>query len=73
MKQFIQQMESQKSVLEDLKYFFPTSMVGSISDTAVSSEVYVKHLKSSGTTNLEDLFLHNGPVVAISQMSQHAL
>ena len=48
-------------------------MVGSVSDTAVSSEVYIKHLKLSRTTNFEELFLHNGLVVPIGQMSQHAL
>ena len=48
-------------------------MVGSVGDTAVSSEVYVKHLKLSRTTNFEELFLHNDLVVPIGQMSQHAL
>ena len=47
-------------------------MVGSVSDTAVNSEVYIKHLKLSKTTNIEELFFHNDLVVPIGQMSRHA-
>ena len=67
-------MESQTPFPHDLEVsFLPTSVVASVSDTAVSSEVYIKHLKLSRTTNFEELFLHNGLVVPIGQISQHAL
>ena len=76
MKQFIQQIESQKCfphVLLELESFFPTRMVGSVGDTAVSSEMYIKRLKLSKTGNFDELFFQSDLVVPLGQMSQHAL
>lgn len=53
--------------------FFPTRMVGSVGDTAVTSEMYIKHLKLSKTGNFDELFFQSDLVVPLGQMSQHAL
>ena len=45
-------------------------MVGSVKDTLVSSDMYIK---LSNTTHLSELLLNNDLVVPMGQMSQHAL
>ena len=66
---FIQQVESHISFPE-LDTFFPVTMVRSINDTLVSSEMYIMHLN---TTNLSELLFNNNLVVPVGQRSQHAL
>jgi len=76
MNRFIQQMESQESfphLLEELDSFFPATAVGSLSDTLVSSEMYIKHLQLLKTTDLSELIFNDDFVVLSGQMSQHAL
>lgn len=45
-------------------------MVGSVKDTLVSSDMYIK---LSNTTHLSELLFNNDLVVPMGQMSQHAL
>lgn len=76
MNRFIQQMESQKSFphfLKELDSFLPVTTVGSVNDTLVSSDTYIKHLHLSKTTNLSELIFSDSLVVPIGQMLQHAL
>lgn len=76
MNRFIQQMESHESLphlLEELDSFFPATAVGSVSDTLVSCEMYIKHLQLLKTTDLSELIFNDDFVVPIGQMSQHAL
>ena len=76
MNRFVQQMESHKSfsnLVEEVDSFFPLNMVGSVSDTHVSSEMYIKHLQLLQTTKFSDLIFHDDLVLPASQISQHAL
>ena len=73
---FIQQMMSYQSIprhMEELQHFFGASMVGSVSDTLISSEMYIEQLQYSRTTSLKDLIVSSGVASPVGQMSQHAL
>ena len=76
MKRFIQQMESQRSfpqILDDLNSFFPINTVGSVADSVVDSDTYIKQIQLAETTNLQSLIFDTDLIVPVGQMSQHAL
>lgn len=76
MTRFIQQMVTYQSIphrMEELQHFFGSVMVGSVSDTLTSSEMYIERLRYSKTTCLKDLIVSSGFASPVGQMSQHAL
>lgn len=73
---FIQHMVSYKSFphyMDELQHLLGETMVGSVSDTHASSEMYTELLRYANTTDLRDLIGSNDIVLPVGQMSQHAL
>lgn len=59
---FIHQLQSKSSFphfASELEEFFPSNVVGSVKDTIVNSDVYVKLYELSKTNFLPDLIFHS--------------
>ena len=76
---FVEQTEYSQALpqlqLSELDQFFPTTEVGSLSETNISSEIYVQHLQLSKGTNISELNLSSVDSFAmpLGQMYEHAL
>lgn len=76
MNRFIQQFESQKlqpHLLEELESFFPQNKIGSVADTLVDSDMYIRHRNCSTTTDLIGLFGTESFVSIVGKITQHSL
>lgn len=70
---FVQQMISHHSFPPELQPLFETTTVGSVSDSQMSSDTYIKLFKYSTTTNFSELLRNYDLCSPIGQVFQHAL